>query len=62
MKRSGAVRVDGAVPVSQAIEHHLGVVVELEAQPVPSSFVGIDGFGEEFVVHPRRALDLVWSR
>src|SRR5262245_51318298 len=40
--------------MSQSIQHHLGIVVELHAEPVPPGFFRAQRIREKLVIHPRR--------
>src|SRR6266436_5935882 len=53
--RAGRVRINGAVLAANVKEHHLRVVLELEAQPVPAGLAGFELMREEFMVHPTYA-------
>ncbi len=53
--RAGRVRINGTVLAANVKEHHLCVVLELEAQPVPAGLAGFELMREEFMVHPTYA-------
>ena len=57
-ERAGRERVGVPVDAAQAVQHQLGAVVELQAEPVPARLLGRQLVGEELVVHPREPLDL----
>src|SRR6266403_2110141 len=49
------VRIDRIILAANVEEHHLSVVIKLEAQPVPASLFGLKLVREEFMVHPTGA-------
>src|ERR1700674_1436254 len=49
--RAGRVRINRTVLAANVKEHHLRVVLELEAQPVPAGLAGFELMREEFMVH-----------
>src|SRR5258708_9330920 len=57
-KRSRRERIDPTILASNVEQHQLGVVLELNAQPVPPHLLGLQLMSEEFVIHPRRARNL----
>src|SRR5690349_7798076 len=52
---SSRVWIDRAILAANVKNHHLGVVIGLETQPVPANLFGLKLVREEFMVHPTRA-------
>src|SRR5260221_14778840 len=57
-KRSRRVRIDRTVLATNAEEHELGLILELNAEPVPAGLVGFQLIGEKLVVHPGKTCDV----
>src|SRR6267143_1510432 len=54
-KRAGRVRINRTILAANVKEHHLRMVLKLQAQPVPAGLAGFELMRKEFMVHPTYA-------
>src|SRR5215467_11101139 len=52
---SRRIGVDGAVLAADLKKHELGVVIQLQREPVPSNLIRLELVGEKLMVHPGQA-------
>src|SRR5215831_16946103 len=55
---SGRKRICRALRAAELIEHQLGIVFQLNAEPVPTQLIRAERMSKEFMIHPGAAVDL----
>ena len=55
--RAARCRISGPITPTEAVQHHLGPVFELNTEPIPSNQLVTEITRAEFVIHPACAAD-----
>src|SRR5918992_3579336 len=57
-ERAAGIWIDRSVFVPNQIEHEFGVIIEVDAEPIPPDLVFAQLIAAELVVHPRYTTDI----